>query len=150
MVSFTYTMKTPSWTVTRQHQWPDGLYAVEVSAGGRDYTNPGALSKKYSGEFETYRDPREAVEVAIRICRDWRKDGEPKAKVGHGATGGMSMYFHASTYKDLRSWAQATWEKLDKCVQCGDVLVERWGPPWGHQSEYDCCSERCVDKHYEL
>lgn len=30
------------YTVTRQHQWPDGGHLVAISAGGFDYTNPDA------------------------------------------------------------------------------------------------------------
>ena len=62
------------WTVTRQRQWPDGANLVEISAGGLDYTNPDALSARYPGEFSTFDDPREAVEVALDIVRAWRRD----------------------------------------------------------------------------
>ncbi len=33
------------YTVTRQCQFPDGDYVVEISAGGIDFTNPGELVK---------------------------------------------------------------------------------------------------------
>ena len=42
------------YTVTRQHQWPDGANLVEISSGRLDYTNPDALCAKYAGEFEEY------------------------------------------------------------------------------------------------
>ena len=60
------------YTVTRQRQFPDGENVVEVSAGDHNYTNPDALVAKYAGEFEEFTDPRDAVETAIQIVRDWR------------------------------------------------------------------------------
>lgn len=137
------------WTVTRQHQWPDGRFVVEVSSGGLDYANPGALSRKYRGEFEQFTDPREAASTAIEICRAWRKDGQPNAKVGYGSTGGTTMPFDPCTFEELTAWAQEAWEKIPKCAECGDPLDEKWGPVWMHHSERDCCSERCAEKHYQ-
>lgn len=94
------------FTVTRQLQWPTGDAVVEISSGGLDYTNPDALVQEYAGEFETYDDPQEAVEVAIAICRAWRKDKRPDAKVGIGATGGMTMPFDTCSFNEAREWAR--------------------------------------------
>lgn len=93
------------YTVTRQCQWPEGTPVVEVSLGGIDYTNPDALVEKYPGEMEEYHDRVEAAEIAIAICRQWRKDGTKNAKVAHGATGGMTMPFEPCSFKELRAWA---------------------------------------------
>jgi hypothetical protein len=95
------------YTVTRQRQWPDGVNLVEISAGGVDYCNPDALAAKYSGEFEEYRDPCEAAETAIEICRAWRKDN-PKERIaiGLGATAGMTMPFDSCTFVSARQWAK--------------------------------------------
>jgi len=100
------------YTVTRQLQWPEGTPVVEISAGGRDYTNPDALSAKYPGEFETYADPVEAVEAAISICRAWRQDGKKEAKEGYGATGGMTLPFETCTFREVRRWAKQRREEL--------------------------------------
>lgn len=138
-----------TYTVTRQHQWPDGAFVVEVSGGGIDYTNPDALCAKYPGEFEEFADPREAVETAIDICRAWRRDGKRSAKIGVGSTGGYTMPFDPSTFAGARSWAKHEWESLDKCAQCGEVLGEkrnRYGS-W-ELGEFDCCSEYCAEKRY--
>lgn len=137
--------KQPKWTVTRQLQWPDGKYIVEVSSGGLDYCNPDALGKKYAGEFQEFTDPREAAETAIAICKAWRRDGDKKARVGHGATGGSTFPFDGCTFNELLSWAKETYDNLEKCAQCGDILVEKWGP---HYGEEDCCSEYCSEKHH--
>ncbi len=108
------------YTVTRQLQWPDGRAVVEISAGGRDYTNPDALSPRYPGEFETFDDPVEAVETAISICRAWRKDGKKDARVGHGATGGMTLPFDRCTFQEARQWAKKRQEKLLELQEARD------------------------------
>lgn len=131
------------YTVTRQRQWPEGTAVVEISAGSPDCTNPDALSAKYLGEFETYDDPREAVETAIAICTAWRWDGAPDAQVGYGATAGMTMPFEACTFQEARAWAQERAERLPKCDRCGDLLPN---PPYIHL-DLDgerFCSEFCV------
>ena len=135
------------YTVTRQIQWPEGTPVVEVSSGGIDYTNPDALGKKYQGEFETFDDPREAATTAIAICKAWRLDSKKKAKVGHGATGGMTMSFDTCTFKDLLAWADKTYEGLPKCDRCGDLLPKEY---YTVQELYDekFCREYCAEQAY--
>jgi hypothetical protein len=108
------------YTVTRQLQWPEGTPVVEVSSGGLDYTNPDALSPRYPGEFETYDDPAEAIEVAIAICRSWRKDGKKEARVGYGATGGMNLPFEPCTFREARQWAKRRRETLLESEEARD------------------------------
>lgn len=110
------------YTVTRQIQWPEGLPIVEVSCGGLDYCNPDALVGKYSGEFEEFKNPIEAVDAAISICRQWRKDGESKATVGIGATGGFTMPFDSCSFKNAARWAVKELETLEKCPYCNSIL----------------------------
>lgn len=145
------------YTVTRQRQFPDGDNVVEISEGGIDYTNPDALGAKYKGEFQEFEDPREAVSIAIEICRQWRQDSEPKAKLGIGATGGYTMPFDSTTFKDARNWADEIWEKLEKCPACGIVMED--AKEWWNAGEWigdeflpnedfgKYCSEYCAEKH---
>ena len=138
-------MSTMPYTVTRQIQWPYGTPVVEVSGGGLDYTNPDALVAKYPGEFETYDDPREAVNVAIAICEAWRKDDEPDAQMGYGATGGMTMPFDASTYEEARAWAQKRYETLPKCDRCGELLpAQHYTVPQLDDEKF--CREYCAEE----
>ena len=133
------------YTVTRQLQWPEGMAVVEVSAGGLDYSNPDALVAKHPGEFETYDDPREAAGTAIAICRAWRQDGAPAARVGVGATGGMTMPFDTCTFKELLAWAKKAFQGLPKCDRCGEVLPERY---YTHPDFPDerFCREYCAEE----
>ena len=147
-------------TVTRQHQWPEGDYVVEVSSGGIDYCNPDALCKRYKGEFEEFHDPREAIKVAINIAKEWQKDRTSKRiKIGTGATLGYSMPFDGENVKlNDGDWneplfsilienAEKEYADMDKCEQCGELLgKERYG---NHEvGEYDCCSEYCAEKRW--
>jgi hypothetical protein len=139
------------FTVTRQRQFPDGEQVVEVSAGGLDYTNPDALGAKYAGEFEEFADPREAVETAINIVRDWRKDSRSKVSIGVGSTHGMTLPFSPDTFAHARAWAKQTWESLEKCPGCGEPLPDsrnRW-----HANDWDgleYCSESCATRAAEF
>ena len=134
-----------AYTVTRQIQWPDGTPVVEVSWGGIDYTNPDALVARYSGEFETLDDPVETVETAIAICRQWRRDGKPRARVGVGATGGMTMPFEPCSFHAARQWAKKELEALPKCDRCGDILPD---PYYTHPDLDDqrFCREYCAEQ----
>jgi hypothetical protein len=149
------------WTVTRQIQWPNGDPIVEISEGGIDYTNPDALAAKYPGEFREFEDPREAVNTAIEICKAWRKDGKPTAMLGIGATGGYTIPFDSTTFRNAKKWAEETWDKLEKCPVCGTVMedTKEW---WRAGTWYDngdfvpnddglkYCSEYCAEKHSDF
>lgn len=141
------------WCVTRQHQWPDGDFVVEISSGGIDYTNPGALCKKYSGEFEEFNNPQEAVEAGIRIAQQWKKDSPDKdILIGSGCTAGMTMPFDGlpltiETYNLLRHNAKECYDELEKCDECGELLgKERYG--MSDIGEYNCCSAYCAEKYW--
>jgi len=148
------------YTVTRQLQWPDGTAIVEISFGGLDYTNPDALAAKYDREFDEFNSPVEAVETAITICKSWRADGTRKAKVGIGATGGMTMPFDTCTFHEARKWAKETYEKLDKCPTCGTVVedLKEWYLAGSYYPDefipyddgYKYCSEICAEKASEF
>jgi len=150
-----------SYTITRQLQFPDGCPVVEISSGGIDYTNPDALVEKYPGEFEEYKSPVEAVESAIEICRSWRNDGEKKAMLGIGATGGMTMPFGTCTFKDAQKWAKETFKNLEKCASCGEIMEgsDTWyqagcftlsGNFFPYDDGFKYCSESCAEKASEF
>jgi len=147
------------YTATRQLQWPEGTPMVEVSIGGIDYCNPDALVARYGGEFEEFSNPIEAVETAIDICRSWRKDGEQEAKIGIGATLGMTMPFEECSFESAREWAKKEYMSLPKCPQCGN-LIEKKQELWTSgfvtseggfvpDGEYLYCSETCAEETYE-
>jgi len=131
------------FTVTRQLQWPEGTPVVEISAGGLDYTNPDALVERYAGEFETFDDPRRAVQVAIAICKAWRTDGQKRARVGIGATCGMTMPFDPCTFREAKAWAKRMYDSLPKCDRCGVVLGDT--TYLNEDLDLKFCSEYCAE-----
>lgn len=70
--------------------------------------------------------------VTREICRAWRKDGEKKATVGIGATGGKCPEC-GEIVENLKEWYQAG-EYIG-----GDFL------PFDDGFKY--CSERCAEKN---
>ncbi len=143
------------WFVSRQSYWgvePEDQNVVEIASGGLDYANPDMLSAAYKnlGEGQEYDDPRDALTAALAIRDAWRKNKPHLViRVAHGCTMGMTMPFEGEEdEKALWEWANAAWEKLPKCDQCGGVL------PKDHFTDCDSrelkfCSERCAEKNDE-
>ena len=140
------------FTITRQRQWPDGTEMVEVSLGGIDYCNPDALGAKYHGEFKEFKDPRQAVQTAIEICRQWRKDaGKKSISLGIGATYGNTSPFESITFRQAIKWANEYFEKLPKCTRCNEPLPDSKRELW-YANDWDgleYCSEHCAERAAE-
>lgn len=145
------------YTITRQIQWPEGKPVVEISYGGIDYCNPDALVEEYRGEFEEYKNPKEAVKTAIEICKLWRKDGKKEARIGIGATGGMTMPFETCSFKEAIKWAGKEYKSLEKCQNCGSIMgKEKWSTgfitkrgDFISDGEYIYCSQNCAEKELQ-
>lgn len=141
--------------VSRQRYWPAGTPVVEVAMGGLDYANPDMLCETYRhlGEGKEYTDPREAVEAAIMVCKAWRKDGGRSAKVAYGSTGGFTLPFEPSTFRQAREWADKLYGRAAKCDHCGDMLGngrhDRWTLAFPYDDDGAYCSENCADHGYE-
>ena len=87
--------------VSRQHYYYQDEYFVEIAYPSIDYSSPDMLICKYSGEGESYTDPREAVQVAIKIRDQWKEDlkGEDKDReisISYGSFKGIEGFFTAS------------------------------------------------------
>lgn len=141
-------MSENRWFVSRQSYWPDGTNVVEIAAGGCDYANADMLVEEWPklGEGETFSDPRKAVDAAIAICREWRKQ-KVKCSIAHGYTAGYTMPFEEGTFKESIAWANATWEKMEKCdCGCGEPL----GKEWWTANDWDglkYATEYCAEKN---
>lgn len=139
--------------VSRQNYWdrcaPEAS-VVEVVIGGSDYANADMLGVKWPhlGEGKEFSDPREAVEAAIAICEEWKKEDE-YASVGMGATLGFTMSFDGEDYDTLRKRAEEMYQKLPKCAQCGELLgKETYTHDYADQDE-KFCREYCAEKNYQ-
>jgi hypothetical protein len=135
--------------VSRQACYYSHDLTVEVAAGGLDYAGPDMLVSRYPGEGKEFNDPQEAVETAIEICRAWRKDGEKRAKVACGSTGGMGIEIEPDTFPGARAWAKKVYAALPKCDGCGDLMgKEKFQADDWSGSEF--CSERCAEREAEF
>jgi hypothetical protein len=135
-----------TYVVTRQLQWSTGATVVEISKGGWDYINPDALVKKYEGEFEEFKDPREALKTAAAVAKHWQRD-EPAQKIGiaAGFTAGFTMPFEPKETDELDKWAGEEFLSLPRCAGCGEILEE---PDAGFRIEGSddlFCSEHCAE-----
>ena len=137
-----------TYTVTRQLQWA-GEAMVEISEGGFDYVNPDMLTQKYDQEGETFDNPNDAVDAAIEILKQWRRDlPGVHIGIGYGATLGFTMPFDQSDVTEIKDWAQKRYEALPKCDRCGDIITEEY------KLVDDCfdqvfCSEQCTNRAFE-
>jgi len=145
------------WTVTRQCQWPEGDNVVEISQGGLDYTNPGALVAKYEGEFEEFLDPREALKAALFIKAQWVKDtGDYSIGIAHGATLGFTMPFEVEEEEEyLHEWAEKAYKNLKKCDRCQEVMPDDEKEWFKLIDDFsvggeEFCSENCAERAYEF
>jgi len=136
--------------VSRQRQWPDGDLMVEVAVGGLDYANPGMLAEKFPqwGEGREFTDPREAANAAVSVWEVWKQTSPTtEIGIGHGATGGMTMPFSDCGADALAEWAEAAYEALPKCAECGELLGAE---TYTHESADDdrFCREYCAEENY--
>ena len=153
------TQQVFEFTVTRQHRWHDGLYIVEITQGGLDFSGPDMLVEKYGklGEGDTFKGMTPAVEAAVAIARQWKLDLKAEGKnykvyIASGNNHGMGLTLdeYTATEKHFKMFlekAKAFDEKLPKCVECGEILgKEHFG--FYDLGEFDCCSEYCAEKYY--
>jgi len=148
-------MSEATFTVTRQHRWPDGEKIVEITQGGIDYSGSDALCKRYAGEMEEYQGLTPATEAAIAIAKAWQADApNDDIQIAVGNTHGMGLHLSEEpateeVFARMLAEAKQFDETLPRCVQCGDLLgKEKWHPLDMDADDYPCCSEHCADNLY--
>lgn len=104
-----------SYFVSRQITFPDGQRVVEISCDGPDRSGPDMLVAQYPGEGESYSDPREAVNAALDIKRQWQSDTDRVVFIDYGHNADMISLTDDVSPEDLRTWAEKEYEKLEKC-----------------------------------
>lgn len=150
-------MDATKFTVTRQLQYPDGDFVVEISQGEFDYCNPGKLGCMFRklGEDETFAGMTPAVEAGIAIAKAWQEH-EPDLVIliAVGNTGGNTMPFDGEEFTEevlsaLREKAKAFDEKLPKCSHCGEILPAKKDRYRNGNSDWsgdEFCSMHCAEE----
>lgn len=146
------------YTITRQLTWPEGKYTVEIVQGNIDNVSPDALSSKYEGEFSNFQDPREAIEVALKIAEQWQKDeSNEHIQLAWGDT--MEAMFmleskgiNHDTIAELNKWAEAEYNSLPKCSYCNAIMPDNEDDWFSHEycdADVYFCSEYCAEQDWE-
>ena len=154
--------------VSRQHQYHEQKYVVEIAQGGLDYSGADMLVSKYTrlGEGQEYIGMVAAMEAAIAIARQWKlhEKDKPKGKreknhIVHGCTHGMftelpdAEPFTEKLATQLLKAAKEFDSHLPHCARCGGLLQkERFGNPttmgMGGEEAYPFCSENCAENDW--
>lgn len=141
--------KNARYYVHRIHNWPDGNFFVEVSAG-RDSANPGVMGCKYRklGEFGEFDDPREAAIAAVRVWRQWRKDSRDEditLSMNGQVAGEMGIPGDEVDVIELFKWARHEYNGLLRCSRCGEIIIGPVTTLW--EAEGDMfCGGYCVEQ----
>lgn len=152
-----------TFVVTRQTNFYDeGAPSVEI-AYGMDNVSPGALSSTtmFPDDFTEAEDPREAVEVAIKLRKAWwphiryTSMGE-KRYVPFTISGAASIGLYPTvedglTAAQLRRWAKQKYEQMPKCDYCGTPTENEYQDEFGDKfpSCSDFCASQIFDRHWE-
>lgn len=146
--------------VTRQSNFYDsGAYSVEI-AGGLDNVSPGALAQTLNGDFSESSDPREAVEDAIRLRKEWIKRGInnpdymtdgtiPFTLTAASSVGLYPTVEDGLTAAGLRRWAKAMYDRAPKCDKCGDVCESADNYRDVFSEPFTACSDSCASRYVE-
>ncbi len=144
--------------VSRQCEYPDGDYVVEIAQGGLDYANPGMLTPKWAelGEGKEFDDPREAVEAAIKIRDEWNlsrffpdvlRAAVHGAEISFGCTMGFTLPLERMSDEQLHQKAEKIYDGLPKCAECNNLLgKETYTHDYADEDKF--CREYCAEKNY--
>ena len=134
--------------VSRQNYYYSGQLAVEIAAGGIEYSGCDMLAGDWDGEGH-YDDPRQAATAALELLADWRKR-QPEADIrlafGHNLDLIEGSADATDDGQELLAWAQEEYDQIPKCDRCGGIIT---GPDWyliDFSDEARYCSEACADR----
>lgn len=116
--------------VSRQLYYYQNINVVEIAYPSIDSSGPDMLIEKYKGEGEEYKNPIEALDVALNIASAWQEDipdedifitfgcmefceGEPIDINNH------------EDIEELKQNIQKHYESLPKCAYCNELIDEK-------------------------
>lgn len=137
--------------VSRQRYHPSNELAVEIAVGGQKNSGPDKLDTKYVGENKNFKDPRDAVNIAIRIYKQWMTDRNINERVLLNVVDdrGGKFNFDRKGMSDAKIWAENCYKRMDKCSNCSCLMTgkkEKFVKTDGLKGEY--CSQNCCAMKY--
>lgn len=138
-----------TYFVSRQSYYYSGERVVEIAEGGLGSAGCDMYVNAYPGEGEEYHDPREAVEAAILIWKQWVDDSNVPLPSGIAIGFGCIAELEPSLdLIELREYAEAEYDELEKCARCNGLIMDE---PYiihefGDDDKY--CTEYCAEEAY--
>lgn len=142
-----------AYYVSRQRYYPSQELAIEI-APGRKNAGKDILSFKYDGEDKNLVDPRDAVNIAIRIYKQWDLYQSLTEKVYLNIThpGGGKFTLDKTGIVKAQKWAEKEYQNSAKCGACQRLLGSNSKKIINFKNlDGAYCSEYClVNKHKQV
>jgi hypothetical protein len=140
--------------ISRQRYYPSNQLAIEIAVGGPKFSGPDKLDVKYAGEGKNLKDPRDAVNVAIRIYSQWMTDRNLNERVILNILEDRAGKFNLDKkgMNDAKIWAEGFYKRMDKCSNCQSLLTgkkEKFVKADGLKGEY-CSQNCCATKYFQI
>lgn len=138
--------------ISRQRNFKDNRLYVEVCTIGKSKSSPDKLNVRYEklGENKLLVDPRDSINAAERIYKQWHLDYHDEGKqlkiIGRDF---CNIYeFNAQGLKSARDWANKAFVNMTKCGSCNKAMGSR--DPFEHSdlAASVFCSEICIATKY--
>jgi len=116
--------------VSRQFYYYQQINVVEIAYPSIDSSGPDMLIEKYAGEGEEYKNPIEALEIALNIASNWQVDIPDEdifitfgcMEFGEGEPINPK---DLEALEELKQNIQKHYESLPKCSYCGELIDEK-------------------------
>jgi hypothetical protein len=170
----------PKFYISLQRYYYSGLNMVEITSGGMDYAGADMLVESRAcsqlGCGRTYADPREAVEAAYKVAKQWKlelrakrslKTRNTKSRLLPRANSKHSAYptkkdikvylslgisagseLEPMSLQECRQKAEEIYEKLPKCDRCSALLGDEHYLDYNGIGDSKFCSENCSLESY--
>jgi hypothetical protein len=137
--------------ISRQRYYDKNrILAVEIANGGPKQASPDILPETYEGEGKNLIDPRDAVNVAYKIYKQWissRCLDENVHLVIKDADRSYMLDFSKKGLDTANKWANDTFNRSPKCGSCQRVMnTKKYFLVNGLDGVY--CSEVCCASQY--
>jgi len=141
--------------VSRQFYYYQQINVVEIAYPSIDSSGPDMLIEKYKGEGEEYKNPIEALDVALNIASAWQEDiPDEDIFITFGCMEfGEGEPINPKDLEDieeLKQNIQKHYESLPKCDYCNELIDEKeyFVNPDSEYTEDKFCSEFHAEKAY--